>query len=236
MRIGLILIVLFAIGCAAIYNSYDFAIQLDKYDFGDSKTTKTWLKDFLLSTGTSGSIAILLIISYNEVQNRRDRKNNAKICSIAAKRILNCYKNYIFPTYLNLGQDKIIEHLVVGDIAFIKLNLLNEQYFKKLPKIDLSKTLEDDPNVNWADFIQKNFIELNNEVDNVLSIYGSYLDKEIINSIEGIRNSKLIKDIKIEMEFAKNGKEVYFDRVLVEGYRNHVTNIAKLMANLYDCF
>lgn len=229
------LIILFACCIGMLYFSYDYATQLHQFNFENGTEAQiSWIKDLLLSSGTSGIVAIILIFSYNEFESKKERKEKAKICSIAAKWLFKPYENYALLTYLNLGRDKVSDQLsVIGGADVIRLNLLDDKFIQKLRQINLFEHFED--NSDWASYIDKNFDQLNNDVNEVLKGFGSYFDEEIINSIDRVKSSKFLKDIKFEIMFDENKKEFYFDSYYIENYKDHINDIINLMKKLLKC-
>lgn len=235
MNTRAILIILFACCIVMLCFSYGYAIQLHQFNFENyTEAQISWIKDLLLSSGTSGIVAIILIFSYNEFESKKERKEKAKTCSIAAKWLFKNYQNYTFLTYLNLGRDEVSNKLAaVGGADVIKLNLLDDKFIQKLHQINLFEHLKD--NSDWASYIDKNFNQLNNEVNEVLKIFGSYFDEEIINSIDCVKSSRLLKDIKFEIMFNENKKRLYFDSYYIENYKTHINDIINLMEKLLKC-
>ena len=181
MIIYAILSVSFIIGCAMCYQSYDFAIQLQQYDFGSNAAMVTWNKDALLSFGSGLIVTVLLILLYNEVQNMKLKKELKRKRSIAAKRLISKYIMELFFSFYPLN-NKDYCLIDLENFPPKKLeDIFNEIYFNELKKIDLYSKSTVDIHKPVILVLYDNGVKLNKDVENTMMLYEAYFNAENLN-------------------------------------------------------
>jgi hypothetical protein len=112
LSINILLVILFILSLLIIGESYEISHQIGLYNFGIDQVYVAWKRDFLLDSGTSLMMGILLIFLYDQTFRIKEGFDKKKRCSIAAEKLLNVYYAYLL---IYLAIDKTF-------------NLLNDNY------------------------------------------------------------------------------------------------------------
>lgn len=202
-----VLVTAFLIGIYLLIISYDYACQLQKYDFGNQTVLNSWIKDFLLNFGSGLCSTIFLIFAYDEFQKHRVNKDLAKRKTIATKKLCKRFKLFLQVAYFDLVKStkKTMAHR--RSINEIK-DVITENFFVEINKINFMD-YEKSYKMNKIQVLNYHLQLLQMDTKNILNVYEPYISGELVELIEDIidGSSPYIQIVKASADLTKTAFE-----------------------------
>lgn len=177
-------------------------------------TNNTEIKNFLmnLSTEIIGAIFIFLIFDYIlKSKEKRDKENKKKLAIKQFNKIIFEYIDILSKIY------KASSKKLPKDTATIS-SLFSSEFFEQVKYLDVKSEAPivigrdkngRDKKITWLEYLNFEFKNLDEELNEKLKMYSTFLDDDLLDSILNIQKGKLQEHILLLKNFGKNAIDLY---------------------------
>jgi len=236
MNIYIILLCLGIIGAMMLNLSADIAIQISQYDFGSNTARISWYKDALLSGGIGIIVTVLLIFSYNEVQNMNIKSDNIKRGCMPIKELRSLYKMFLYNLYHTFMSINGKNKIKLFDFISIKSEkiydeLFNELFYKEITRTNLKATSTID---NKSIFQALSFYikELNEDVKDKMKIVDAYIPSKLVNEINELPSKSLFVSVLVHEVRSEACPSLYLTKDEINGFEDTIKEICTIIKKL----
>lgn len=166
-----------------IYLAIIFLILFVTSKFISNQNIKDYISD--LSIEILG--ALIVIIFINIYLNNYEEKLAEKRESIALKLLKPAMRHHFETLFIILKasteeEGKIYSTKELGDF-------FNDDFIENIRRLDVTAEAPIYPKISWIPYLQSKFIEINSRYDSILNKYAVSLSPDLVEVIEGIKNS-----------------------------------------------
>jgi hypothetical protein len=143
--------------------------------------------DYLINISVEVLGAIITIIFIDIYLNRHEKRISSKRQEIALS-VLKPILRSNFSIIFNLFKASTAQKGNCFKASELN-NFLNDEYIETIKKFDISTNAPVSPTISWRDYLYREFVGLNNKYEALLDKYSLIMDPELVEAIEGIKNS-----------------------------------------------